>query len=153
MCVTIHGRAASHESIQLHLFKQQIHTWKELWFPFRKKSVVSGRRTCCHGVRCSGRYAKGLSGQNSGVGQRRATHVGRTKLCRRREDEESDPVGAGILNDFLRDSRVKRLAMGEQRQNGQFEVLSKRGDKYVSDLQFAYDYSALVGHHDVGFDP
>jgi hypothetical protein len=43
--------------------------------------------------------------------------------------------------------------MGEQRQNGKFEVLSKRGDKNVSDLQFAYDCSAFVGHHDVGLDP
>ncbi len=26
---------------QPHLLKQQIHTWKEPWFSFRKKSVVS----------------------------------------------------------------------------------------------------------------
>jgi hypothetical protein len=50
------------------------------------------------------------------------------------------------------------LVLGDWRwvnrgKNGKFEVLSKRGDKYVSDLQFAYDYRALVGHHDVGFDP
>jgi len=46
-----------------------------VFVPKEERGVPIGERAVM-GARCSGRYAQSLWGQNSGVGQCRATHVG-----------------------------------------------------------------------------